>query len=243
MKPLRNTCLSILAMAAAVSAHGQSAYTSGHGDIGLAYEGGAFEPHWHIGGGATVDGSPLAFEEEYEPDDLYAQTEATRFSPTGLSAGLGVADGTEIFVLGSSTYQPNLGFAVEELDFSDWVGDITLTLTDWTLPTDGELAIYTTNLSGSTVSDIAFSTYDSGATVFGNSIALTPGDHVHFQWGLTVAGQYDLEFTWSGTHVTDGFQTASQVFSVNAVPEPASFALIFGVVVAGVASRRRRFAK
>jgi len=234
--------LAIVTLASATLASAQSAYTGGHGDIGIAFEGGAFEPHWHLGAGATVDGSPLASEGEYEPGDIFAETSFTRMSPSGLNAGLGVADGTEVYVLGSASYPPNLGFAAEELDPSDWIGDITLTLSGWTTPLGGELAIYSTNLAGSTVSDIAFSTYDVGATFSSNSISLTPGDHGHFEWAMTIVGNYDLEFTWEGTHVTEGFQSATQTFSASAVPEPATTALLLAASVAGLTifQRRRR---
>lgn len=225
------------------SSGAQSIYTSGHGDIGVGYDAVTqqFEPHWHLGTGAVVDGNPLASGEEYEPDELMAQTTATRTSPNGLSSIIGVADGTTIYVLGSSTYQPNLGFAVEELDFNDWLTPITLTLTGWTLPGSAEFALYTTNLAGTTVVDRVFSTFNPGATDFANSFEMTPGDHMHFQWGFTAPGVYEFELTWSGTHVSDGFIQTTETFSVNVVPEPSTWALL-GAGALGLAawSRRRR---
>ncbi len=237
---MHNTSFLTLIFAAAIlPLQAQSTYTSGHGDIGLAYEDSEFEPHWHLGAGAVVDGSPLVTEEEYGPDAIIARTTATRSSPSGLSSAIGVADGTEIFAMGSSSYLPNLGFAVEELDFDDWTGDISLTLTDWSIPDGAEFALYTTNLADTTVVDVAFSTFNVGATYDNNTLSLTPGDHVHFQWGLTTPGQYDFEFTWEGTNVLDGFKTASAFFSVQAVPEPATTALLLSVLTLGLVALRR----
>lgn len=220
---------------------GQAIYTSGHADIGVGYSGGNFEPHWHLHAGAVVDGTPIAADEEYDPDDLRARTSAMRSSPTGLNAGIGVADGTTIYVAGSSSYQPNLGFGVEELDPLDWIGDITLTLTGWTLPSaSADFALYTTNLADTLVVDIVFSTHDPASTALNNSFTMTPGDHLHFQWGFTEVGIYDFEFTWSGTHATDGFISTTETYSVQAIPEPAAGLLAaLGLGLAMLRHRRR----
>lgn len=207
----------------------QAVYTSGHGDIGVGYNAvdEAFEPHWHLGAGAVVDGSPLTVDEEYEPGDLIARTSATRPSPNGLSSIIGVADGTSIFAAGSSTYQPNLGFAVEELSPADWAGNITIKLTGWSLPSStANFALYTTNLAGTTVVDRIFSTFAPGATDASNSFTMTPGDHLHFQWGFTELGDYNFTFEWSGTHVTDGLITTSASYTLSVVPEPSTWALL-----------------
>jgi surface-anchored protein len=220
----------------------QAIYTGGHGDIGVGYlsEERAFEPHWHLGADAIVDGSPLPAEEEYEPGDLVARTTATRNSPSGLSSILGVADGTSIYALGSSTYPPNLGLAAEELNPDDWVGDITLSLTGWTLPSgSAEFALFTTNLAGTSAVDLLFSTFSPGSTDFANTLPLAPGDHAHYQWGFTEAGSYTLEFTWTGTHVTDGVISTSASYTVQVVPEPSAAAL-FGFGLAGALAMLRR---
>ena len=220
----------------------QAIYSSGHGDIGVGYDAGEFEPHWHLHAGAIVDGSPLAADGEYAPIDLNAHGQATRTSPNGLSSTIGVADGTTIYALGSSAYQPNLGFGVEELVDTDWSGSITLTLSGWTLPSgSAEFALYTTNLAGTTVVDKVFSTFAPGATDFSNSFTMTPGDHVHFQWGFTELGTYTFDLTWSGTHVGDGAISTTESFTVQVVPEPSTFALLgLGGAIGAWALRRRR---
>ena len=55
-------------------------WTAGHGDLGIGYEDGELEPHWHLGEGnesVTLDGvsAPLGAEgEEYEADEIIPQT-------------------------------------------------------------------------------------------------------------------------------------------------------------------------
>jgi len=215
-------------------------YSSGHGDIGVGYDAGEFDPHWHLGSGATVDGSPLAVEEEFAPGDINARASATRTSPIGLSGAIGVADGTAIYAMGSATYQPNLGFAVEELAPGDWSGNITITLTSWTVPTGAGFSLYTTNLSGTTVVDILFSTVDEVSTYASNSFTMVPGSHSHFQWGFTDVGTYTFDFTWSGDNVNDGTISTPGSFSVQVIPEPSTVAMLGLGLLGAIALFRRR---
>ncbi len=47
----------------------QAIYSSGHGDIGAAYDSvnKEFETHWHLHTGAVVNGTPLVAGDEYAP--------------------------------------------------------------------------------------------------------------------------------------------------------------------------------
>ena len=101
-----------LAAFGASSSEAQSIYTSGHGDVGAGYDAVSkeFEPHWHMGSGAVIDGSPLIDDEEYEPANLVAQTTSTLNSPNGLSSLIGVADGTSILRHGILGLSAKLGF-------------------------------------------------------------------------------------------------------------------------------------
>jgi surface-anchored protein len=222
-------------------AHAASIYTSGHGDIGAGYDASAkeFEPHWHMHGGAVVDGTPLGADTEFEPGDLIALTTATRLSPNGLSAGIGVADGTQIYATGSAAYPPNIGFGVEELDPLDWTGDITVTLSGWSIPSGAAFAMYDTNIAGTTVVDMAFSSVNPASTFASNSFTMIPGDHTHFQWGFTQPGTYTVDLTWTGTHGVDGAISTTESFSIQVVPEPSGVALL-GIGLGALALRRRR---
>jgi surface-anchored protein len=207
----------------------QVPYTTGHGDIGVGYDAGeqAFEPHWHLGE-----------DVEYAPEGAVAIIPSSAASPFGLAPALGVADGTEIRIAGSSAHQPNLGFATEELDPAEWAGPITLSLTDWS--GTGEFALYTTNLSGTTVVDIYLSTFNPASTFGANGFELFPGDHQHFAFGFTAPGHYELEFTWTGSHVADGVITTSGRFAFDVVPEPATTGLALLAAAALFTTRRRR---
>ena len=65
----------VSALAFVQLAHG-ALWTAGHGDLGIGYEDGALEPHWHLGEdneSVTLDGSsgPLGPEgAEYEADAI-----------------------------------------------------------------------------------------------------------------------------------------------------------------------------
>ncbi|MGL4399926.1 MAG: TIGR03769 domain-containing protein, partial [Luteolibacter sp.] len=69
------------------------------------------------------------------------------------------------------------------------------------------------------------------------SFSLAPGSHTHYNWGFTELGVYNLEFEISGTHVVDGAQSASAIFTY-AVPEPSSVLLGLGGLL--LAFRRHR---
>jgi len=222
-------------------------YTSGHADVGIGYHDGDLEPHWHTHSGAVINGVTTTTDGEYEPADLIARTTATRLTPSGgggLSALLGVPNGTKVWVMGSTTYQPDAGWGADELNPAQWDGNITVTFNPSlsTFPSGGAFGLYTTNIAGTNVVDRLFSSVSAGATDFNNTLQLTPGGHTHFQWAFTLEGDYGLNFTWSGTRLTDGPKTASATFGVQAVPEPSTIAMLAmaGGTAAIAAIRRLR---
>lgn len=186
-----------------------------------------FEPHYHNEGGANgavVDGVVQGVESEYEPDGLVV-----------------VVPGLSVVTLNSTTYYwlpeseqdaanngtPFLGIGLEELSGSDWVGGtVSLKLVSITSP--GDFLLWQGNGFG-------------GANVFfdtaGDTATLTAGSHTHFNWGFTEKGTYGLEFEISGTHVEDGFQTASALYTFQ-VPEPST--AMSGVLGMLALLRRRR---
>jgi surface-anchored protein len=209
-------------------ANAQVYYSTGHGDLGIAFEEGELEPHWHLASG------------EYAPGDVVAVVSATRSAPNSSETFLNVAQGTSIYVAGSAAYQPNLGFGAEELVPDDWTGPITVTLSGLTGP--GNFALYTLNLNGD-LSNILMSSYNPSSTFANNTLSLLPGDHAHYTFGFTEAGIYDITLTWSGTHVTEGFQSASGTFQFEVVPEPGTWALLtIGLVAMMIVVRKRRLA-
>lgn len=226
--------MTIAAMVAGTAvAESISTYTAGHADIGVGYLAAekAFDPHWHTHAGAVVDGVTTTVDGEYEPATMMAQTWARRPTPSGgggLAALLGVPDGTIVSAMGSTTFQPNLGFGTEELDPLAWTTPITIRFNPLasTLPGGSAFGLYTTNAAGTIVVDRFFSTVSAAATDSDNTLSLNAGDHSHYQWAFTQPGIYDLNFSWTGTHVTDGPISTSATFRVQAVPEPSTIVML-----------------
>jgi surface-anchored protein len=221
------------------SASAQGVYTGGHGDLGIEYEDGAFHAHWHIGAGATVDGAALSEEAEYEPASLIGLLEGTSVvSNANVTAALGVSTGTTAFRTGITAYPPNIGFGLEELTPSDWQdGTITLSLTAVSGP--GEIALSQTVIGIGTF--VWFSSVSDSVTANSNNWDFAVGGHQHLDWFFTKAGNYDLTFSWTGTHLTEGLVTGSGTFGfqVGAIPESSAFALLAGAFSLGLVVLRR----
>lgn len=217
--------------------HAQAVYyTAGHGDIGIEYElgSGEFEPHWHIGSGAVVNGVTLSSENEYAPDQIIAWTTSTFAAPTGSATWLGVAEGADVFRMGNSTFQPNLGWATEEVGIeTDWVGEtITIELSGWSGSNPGEFAL----IAGG---NALFSTF-GGST--NNWVFDVASGHAHAAFYFSDPGYYELTFTWTGEHVVDGLVTGTGTFGfqAGAIPEPSSAAALAGLVSLGFVTLRRQ---
>lgn len=227
------------ALACPVSA--QLFYTQGHGDIGVGYEAGELHPHWHLGPGAVVNGSPLVVDEEYEPGDLIAVVPNL---PSARPAGseydiLGVSAGANIWVLPQTGAidRPDLGLATEELEFDDWTTQIRFELTGFSGP--GDFTLFRM-VAGSPVFYMATS---DGINPSQDFRLLSPGGHQHYNWVFTAPGTYDITLTISGTHAVDGFKSATETFTFNVVPEPSTFALIgLSLFALAVLRGRRRLA-
>lgn len=233
--------LAVFLLTSGPSAFSQALWTAGHGDIGVGYEdeGGGFElhPHWHMEGG-TVDGTPRA-DEEFDsgslvlvvpniPNALATRNASAIWDPIGVGAG-------ETFWRISSNSQagvPYLGWATEELDETDWLGDITFTLSGLVAP--GDLSLYYFPDG-----ELTFLWASSDGLSGGDAFLLSPGVHEHYNVAFSAPGFYEVEITVSGTHVTDGFQSATQTFGFNVVPEPSSALLLTaGLGILGLVRRR-----
>ena len=228
--------LSVLLLGASVlSLPAQAVWTSGHGDIGVGYEGGELHGHWHIEGG-VVDGTPRP-DEEFEPDALWLvvpdvpQTQAIRNANSAWDP-IGVGAGQPFWRLSSSSQSgvPYMGWATEELEVSEWTGDISFTLTGLVGP--GDISVYYFPDG-----DLTFLWASSDG--LGDSFGIEPGFHEHFNVAFTAPGIYEVEITFSGTHVTDGVVSSTETFTFQVVPEPTS-ALLVAAGAAGLAVLRRR---
>lgn len=226
------------------SAHAALAYTGGHGDIGVAYEGpGDLFLHLHLGEAgdpATVDGSPVV-DGEYEPEDIDITVPAAGEIVLGTAVTfLGATSGQSIWLLPASASgadaigAPFLGWATEELNPADWVGNITFTLNFVNAPGgSGNFAVWQTDGLGA-VSNLAMSTADPGADV----LSQAAGVHDHYNIAFTKAGLWEIGITVSGTHVTDGLVSDSGTLRFNVVPEPST-ALLGALGLLALIRRRR----
>ena len=239
---LKCTIFAAITVGSLQRASAASIYTAEHGDLGIAYEGGALEPHYHLGPAAIVDGSPVGNAPdgmEFAPDELITfVADPSVARPAGAQWNfLGSASGAPIWFLpqAEDSGKPFFGIASEELTPGDWTV-LSLSLTGMNGPAGGHFSLYQTDGFGSPIVQFATSDGITGT----DSYNLIIGGHAHYNWAFTEPGIYELEFTVSGTHASDGFKTASATytFGVTQVPEPGSSAL--GLLAAGALLGRRR---
>lgn len=239
---MKRTSLAALLGLSITSIHASAAtLTSGHVDfIGIAYDAGEFDPHSHAHAGAVVDGSPLAADEEYAPGDLTVQTFLTTTRLAGAAWDpVGVASGEMFWFLPEAELagHPFVGIGAEELVPAEWTSPITITLTAASgsgITAGGKFSLW----QGAVTPNFFMSTNDgiSAADVFSMDLGL--GDHAHFGWGFTEEGIYDLTFEIAGTHVDDGFKSATATYRFSVIPEPSS--AVLGAIGALALLRRRR---
>lgn len=235
-----------LAVVAAVNGAGTlsaAVYSAGHGDLGIAYDAGAFDLHLHLHAGAVVDGVTTATDTEfasdgalvYVPNPSVARPASAAFNFTGTTAGSPLW----FLPLQQDIAKPFFGIGSEELTNTDWVGNLSLKLVGVNGP--GQVSMWATDTFGSPV--VAFSSVDglTGADTY----STIPGSHGHQNIAFTAEGIYALTVRVEGTHVIDGFKQAEATyyFGVNAVPEPSDYGLMVAGALAGFAVLRRRFAR
>ena len=228
--PIKTTLALALALAFSQFAHG-ALWTAGHGDLGIGYEDGGLELHWHLGEGnepVTLNGTtaPLGAEgAEYEPSEINPVTNLTQ--------NIG---GTSYFVFPATENPtvPFIGFGTEELNTADWTGNLTLSLTGASGP--GSFSLF--NIDSFGVETTLMDSSDGFSTA--DSITLAPETHTHYTWAFSQLGTYALSFEVSGTHVSDGFVTDSATYTI--VPEPSTAGLLLGAAALALMVVRRRVA-
>jgi surface-anchored protein len=242
MKP-KNNCiyhrfppiaLAVISAALLSSVAHAATYTQGHGDFGAAYEDGTFDFHFH-GEGATIDGTYREDEEFAISDIIVLASEESMITLPIAFSPLGAEVGDTIWVLPEvqNLALPFLGLATEDLSGSEW-GNITFTLDSVVSPSGtGDFALWQSGSFGEAL--VRMSTADPGV----DQVVLAPGSHAHYNWGFTEAGNWEIQITVSGTHITDGFVSATQTLSFQVIPEPSAV-LLGGFGLLGLAIRRRR---
>lgn len=218
------------AMAAAV------AYTSGHADIAIRYDSGAFESFLKFDS-AVLDGVEGA-SGEYRPDQVEIIVPLdTRMILATEVPFLGALAGAPVWMLpaGDTPGMPYLGWSTEQLDPTDWPGNLTFSLvTAASGGGAGNFAAWQFDPFGS-VSTLAMS---SAQPASATGLKMAADIHDHYNLAFTEPGLWQVELRITGTHATDGAVAAVERFNFRVVPEPSS--LLLGLLGFLGALRRRR---
>lgn len=228
----------VITMIGALALHPASAalevLSSDHADLGVGFDGG----DWELFVGLDDENDPNAHIER-EPDEviIFGDDSIQEISGQGSFTFLGNA-GQPVWIF-PQTENPSavfLGIDTDEVAAADFTGPIDLTLTGITGPGDFVLFQFDQFLNPTVLLDSA-----NGI----NSLSVPLESHGHYNWAFTAEGLYQLEFMASGI-LNDGFDTASMSdatafnFGINQVPEPSTYALLFGAAVLGFVIARRR---
>lgn len=220
----------------------QTLISDGHVDIGIAYEEGAWDLHLHVG---------------LEPDDFELEPDEGAFFGSVANNSIfqltvpndpdfsflgNVGDPFWRFPISNEPGLPFIGIAAEEVEPSDFVGNLTLTFTSLSGP--GDFFLYEFDTFGDPV--VLFDSSDG----FGDTLTLPIGTHSHYNFAFTAEGVYGVGLEASGI-LDDGFNTPTSSgtsiytfgVNVNPIPEPETYALWAGAFAMGFLVLRRKFKK
>lgn len=207
-------------------------FTTEHVDIGLLFDNGQLGVEYHD---ETND-------IEYEAADalvLFRRQGIVAAPADPAFAFLGAAAGAPVWLLPEFP-DPNavlLGVGAEEIAPGTFDGPLTLTLVGFSGP--GQFSAWVDNLG---VPLVAAATSDGLSAA--DAFTVIEGAHTDYNWALTAAGTYTLTFEATGTVGGVSFTSGPVEFTfvAQAVPEPASAALL-GLAVPALAYLRRRAAR
>ena len=189
-----------LALAGAARAADLPVLTSGHADVGVNYEDGAWDLHVHA--------EDLGLE--YEPDGVVLQVgaEALTQVPTNAAFSFLGDAGAPIWLLPAVENHDLLflGLGTEELASGIFSNDtVTLSLKSVTGP--GDFVLYTLDMFGNPV--VSMNSRDGIDA--SDSRVLTAGGHTHVNWVFTAPGQYRIGLQASGVLAATGETNTSEV--------------------------------
>jgi surface-anchored protein len=189
---------------------GYQPYTDGHMDIGMRVVEGELVGFWK-NDSATVAGG-MTFG-NYPANGLRALGVFDADTPPLLRpAGsqwdfLGVAAGAPIYILpsgGMPATVPYLGLSTEDVSLSPLgVDEVRLTLLDMAGPAGGVFSLFTSSANRPMNTTNGF---PAGALV------MELGDHLHFNWGFSHPGTYDLTFQFEAMSGASVVLSGTDVF-------------------------------
>ncbi|HMO64898.1 MAG TPA: choice-of-anchor M domain-containing protein [Verrucomicrobiota bacterium] len=228
---MKKSPLAILLLPAAALAADPVILSTGHVDIGIGFEAGAFDLHIH---------QETPVENEFAPDEAILQVNAAAEAsiPASLAGALQMPVGSPLWILPKSENPALifLGLGAEELTPSEWASNITLSLVDvsgpgefslWDVGAFGEITVLMSSRPGHPAPD---------------AVQVIPGSHAHYNWGFTAPGDYAVTFTAAGTLAGGGGMVVSEpaAFSFTVVPEPGAATLLLLGAGAWCLARRAR---
>jgi surface-anchored protein len=229
---MKSLSLFALALTAGIAfpATAQTFLTSGHADIGIAYDAGSFDLHVH-----AEDPSPDGTEFSPPSGAVLVVGSAAQTTTPGVLSALAPV-GSSLWIL-PKTQNPSLlflGIGSEELTPGDWTGNLTLSLKSVSGP--GNFGLYDVGTFG----DVQIKWNSADGITAGDSVPVVPGSHGHFNLTFTAPGDYTIGLEASGTHAVDGAVSSGTVnYSFTVVPEPEEYAALAAAGLLGVAVWRR----
>jgi len=212
----------------------QTPISSGHADVGIDYD--ANENAWNL---------HVHDEEndiEYSPATealLFVGYDAHSLVPAGAQWSFLGSPGSSTWIL-PDTENPNLpflGIGTEEIGSGIFTGD-QLSLSLKAVSGPGSFALFSKDEFG----DPTVLMNSGDGISLADALTLGTGTHAHYNWAFSAAGDYTLTFEAAGDSVLNGQTSSGNVdylFSVQAIPEPSTFALA-GLGLAALAIFRRR---
>lgn len=205
----------------------------GHLDIGLVYEGGAWDLHVH-----QEEPEPGA---EYAPGDAVIQVGPSAALPGGVPAhaaatGFFGPAGSPLWILPKTQVEdlPFLGVGAEEMNAADWNGPLTLSLDRVDGP--GNVFVWDVGSFG----DLQPKMNSRDGVSSGDTLEVLAGSHAHYFWAFSAPGEYAVSFRASGVNAADGAVASEPAtYHFQIIPEPGTVAL-FAVGALALATSRPR---
>ncbi|MBX3395195.1 MAG: choice-of-anchor M domain-containing protein [Phycisphaerae bacterium] len=223
-----------------VAQAGLPEWTSGHGDIGIAYHDGEWDLHIHSEG--AVIGGVTYIDDEFDSGGVRIRVPEQMLTARPVDSGwnpIGVGAGSSFWLLPQTEVVgvPFVGIGTEEIAPGEFVGDsINLRLTGVTSPSGlGTFSVFQTDLFGQP----NFFMSSADGIDLGDVLTLHAAGHIHVNFGFSEPGLWAITWEASGLHVSDGLVMGAATYYFNVIPEPSTAVLLM-LSITAVFRRRVR---